>query len=215
MHTSTDCPVILIHKDGKIFPIALSKLQDITGAVYMPSLDFVDFPTLRKITKTTTNMQKKGSFDRQVLWLSAYFQKDILSNRIPDVSLRWINEEVGWGVFTEREFDAMEFIAEYSGIVRKRRKHDSKNAYCFEYPLDPCKRSPLIVDAMDQGGISRYINHDFQPNLMAAFTHIDGINHIVLYTLTKIGKNRQLYYNYGLDYWKSRTHPRSFSSVSS
>lgn len=101
----------------------------------------------------------------------------------------------------------MEFISEYSGLVRKRNKHDSKNSYCFEYLLAPGFDTPYIIDAREQGGFARYINHSNTPNLYSAFTLVDDFPHVVIYTAVKIAKGTQLCYDYGPDYWKRRKAP--------
>lgn len=136
---------------------------------------------------------------QEAVWLGVYFRKEILSYLLPEVSVRWIDDRMGWGVFAERNFKAMEFIAEYTGIVRKRKRSDRTNAYCFEYFPDP-----YVIDAQDQGGLARYINHSDAPNLLSAPAWIDGVLHIVLYTKDPIPKNTQLCYDYGPDYWKHR-----------
>ncbi|MDE3046231.1 MAG: SET domain-containing protein-lysine N-methyltransferase [Verrucomicrobiota bacterium] len=145
---------------------------------------------------------------REQLWLGRYFQKELLSEKIPDVSLRWVSDEIGWGVFAERNFSKMEFIAEYAGLVRRRRKGDLANAYCFEYPLEIGEWTPYLIDAEEAAGWSRYINHSDRPNLLSALATLEGINHIILYTNETISKGTELCYNYGPDYWKHRKNPR-------
>jgi len=136
---------------------------------------------------------------KEAVWLGTYFRKEILSHHLPEVSVRWIDERMGWGVFAERNFKAMEFIAEYTGVVRKRKRSDRTNAYCFEYFPDP-----YVIDAQDQGGLARYINHSETANLVSAPAWIDGVLHIILYTKHPVLKNSQLCYDYGPDYWKHR-----------
>jgi len=122
--------------------------------------------------------------------------------------LQWIDEEMGWGVFAKRDFQSMEFIAEYSGIVRGRRKGDEENSYCFEYLLLPDVPTDYLIDAEMQGGVSRYINHSSSPNLSSSMVLCDGVTHIILYTKQTIKAGEQLFYDYGPEYWKKRTQPR-------
>lgn len=164
-------------------------------------LEFSSAKILRKVLKNRR-------FTREQIWLGRYFQNEILKRHEPEVSVRWIDGEIGWGIFAERNFSKMEFIAEYSGLVRKRKKGDDKNAYCFEYPLVSGEWSPYLIDAETEGGLSRLINHSDKPNLTSALATIENVNHIVLYTNQSVSKGEQLCYNYGPDYWKHRKAPR-------
>ena len=178
---------IKIHSKSKIQEICIETLHQMTGVPYLPGQEFIDFRTMRKVGKKTRGVR----MDLEHNWLSAFFGKELLKFELPPLSLRWIDETVGWGVFAEQNFSTQQFIAEYSGLVRKRVKWDCKNAYCFEYPLrvgETSKSSPYVIDAQDKGGISRYINHSDTPNLTSLSIHVEGIHHIILYTTKKIAK---------------------------
>lgn len=198
-------PSITVFKAGDIRPISLYQLHQITGAYYLSGLEFLSFKIGRQIARKTDPKE----MDAEHKWLSAYFRKEVLQPSLCEVSLRWIDDRIGWGVFAERDFMPTEYIAEYSGVVRKRVAQDAKNGYCFEYPLAPGADSPYLIDAQDRGGISRYINHSNRPNLTSLSVHVEGVNHIVLYTVKKISKGDQLCYDYGPDYWKRRGAPQN------
>lgn len=164
-------------------------------------LEFSSARILRKVLKNKRCTREQS-------WLGSYFRKEVLSGHVPAVSVRWVDDDIGWGVFAERNFSKMEFIAEYSGLIRKRRRDDRKNAYCFEYPLVSGEWSPYLIDAENQGGLSRLINHSDKPNLTSALATVENVNHIILYTNQSISKGEQLCYNYGPDYWKHRKAPK-------
>src|SRR5579863_9980866 len=147
--------MITIYQKGVSQNIKNYEIKNFTNIPYVPSLEFVDFRTLRKIRGKT----KGTRLDREHRWLSAYFKKELLYGTSseaptaqtlpPSLSLRWIDDTIGWGVFAERDIQSLEFIAEYSGLVRKRTKRDCKNAYCFEYPIKVGKPSAYVIDAQD------------------------------------------------------------------
>jgi hypothetical protein len=202
-------PKIKIHFNNEIQEFFRENLHQVTGVPYLPGLEFSDFRTMRQIGKKT----RGAGMDVEHSWLSAFFKKELLKFELPSLSLRWIDEKMGWGVFAEQNFSTQVFIAEYSGVVRKRVKWDCKNAYCFEYPIGlgragSAKSSPYVIDAQDKGGISRYINHSDTPNLTSLSIHVEGIHHIILYTTKKIAKGEQLCYDYGPGYWQSRPKPK-------
>ena len=154
---------ILIERGGVLEKIDGGDLSPITGALFVPQLDFVEFRLMRDVLEGSAKRHKKGDLSREQLWFGAYFRTEILSFPVPDISLRYIDPVVGWGVFAERDFEKMEFIAEYSGQVRKRKRSDKKNAYCFEYLLVSGESSAYTIDARDQGGVGRYLNHSGTP----------------------------------------------------
>lgn len=201
---------VWVERGGVVEHIETKELEARTGALFIPGLDFADFSLLRTILQKSAKLQKKGELSREQLWFGAYFGKEVLAYPMPDVTLRYIDEAIGWGVFANRPFAKMEFVAEYAGKVRKRRRIDKKNAYCFEYPLLSGEKSPYTIDARDQGGIGRFINHSDEPNLVSALATVENLPHIVLMTKRPIAKGEQLCFDYGPDYWSCRSSPRKW-----
>ncbi len=187
--------------------LSLEEFERFTGAKWVPGLDFDNFNIFSSLAKEGLKLHKKGEMTREQLWLGRYFQKEILNEYAPDVAIRWIDSSLGWGVFALRDFKKMEFIAEYVGKVRKRKKTDVKNAYCFEYLLVQGTRSPYTIDALEQGGVARYLNHSSAPNLNSSLATLENISRVILYTKESIAKGTQLCYDYGPDYWAKRTAP--------
>jgi hypothetical protein len=193
-------------KEGR--DLTQGEFEQLTGVQWAPQLDF-DPAALSHIQKEALKLHKKGEMPLEQLWLGRYFHKEISSRYTADVAIRWIDPVFGWGVFALRDLKKMQFIAEYTGKVRKRKKEDEKNAYCFEYAIVPGVPSPYNIDALEQGALARYINHSDQPNLHSALATFDQISHVVLYTKEPIAKGIQLCYDYGPDYWSKRTAPLS------
>ena len=201
--------LIPIEREGKREFLSVQEFEKTTGATFIPQLDFEDFSLFANIAKKNEKLQKQGKLPREQLWLGSYFRKEILTFPLPDIVLRYVNSAVGWGVFAARDFQKMEFIAEYSGKLRRRKRlFDQKNAYCFEYLLAPGTATRYTIDARDQGGIGRWINHSFTPNLLSTLATVDFISHIILVTQQPIAKGTQLCYDYGPDYWSHRTSPK-------
>jgi hypothetical protein len=192
----------VVDREGSVREV--SNLGEITQIPYIPHLAFDSFKTLRSVVRKNRALGKAKAFTTRQLWLGSYFQKEVLGEISPPVSLRYVSDDIGWGIFAEKEFQAMEFIAEYSGIFRRRRRNDSTNAYCFECPFIRGEESSYLIDAKFQGGISRYINHSDEPNLESALATVCGMPHIILYTTQRIEKGAELCYDYGTDYWKKR-----------
>lgn len=205
--------LIPLERDGQLVLISPQEFEKITGSAFIPQLDFEDFSLLSDIARKSEQLHKQGKLPREQLWLGSYFRTEILSFAIPGIFLRYIDPTIGWGVFAARDFQKMEFIAEYSGKLRRRKRSlDQKNAYCFEYILAPGIITHYAIDARDQGGIGRFINHSSAPNLLSTLATVDHIPHIVLITNETIPKGTQLCYDYGSDYWSHRTAPKNLAS---
>jgi hypothetical protein len=196
---------MLLIKNGQTQSIAPEQLGQWTGVPYRPHLEFASRSLVCKLLAKSASLRKQEELSRRQLWIGSYFQKELLTHPIPPISIRWIDDRIGWGLFAEKPFKEMEFIAHYSGLVRKRRKSDASNAYGFEYLLAPGHPTSYLIDAQDQGGLSRYVNHSDTPNLSSELATYNDIAHVILYTSRPIQSGEQLCYDYGPDYWKHRT----------
>ncbi len=194
---------MFFEKEGK--RLSQEEFEEISGARWLQRMEFGE--NFEKIRKEGSRLHKKGKMTPEQLWLGKYYQKELSSGEEPDVTIRWIDPLLGWGVFANRAFRKMEFIAEYVGKLRKRERRDTKNGYCFEYVLVQGIKSPYTIDALDQGGVSRYINHSAKPNLNSSLATLEHTSHVILYAKEPVAKGEQLCYDYGPDYWAKRAAP--------
>lgn len=190
----------LFEKEGLF--LTLQEFEKLTLVKWQQYQDFsleAFFYLAKKIPKMESSPSQK--------WLAAYFHEEILLEP-PRLSIRWINPDLGWGVFAEERLPEMRYICCYLGLVRRHTKKDHKNSYCFEYPLSLEEPSPFTIDAREQGGVARYLNHSSKPNLTSSLVTIAGLNHILFYTTRAVAKGEQLCYDYGPAYWKKREAPQ-------
>jgi uncharacterized protein len=144
----------------------------------------------------------------EALELGRKFKDKVENGFIPAVSVRWIDERIGHGLFAEELIEKGSYCGEYTGIVRRndRRYFEPMNNYCYEYPvLDEIGRS-FVVDAT-QGNLTRFINHSSEPNLRPVHVFADGFYHLIFIALENIEKGMQLSYDYGENYWYMRGAP--------
>lgn len=196
--------MIKVEKEGVDSHISLVSFEKITGTLFRPNLYFQEEKVRKKIIKQTRALYRKGELTRRQLWMGSYYRQEIESPFIPDVVFRWIDETVGWGLFADRAFRKGEFIGEYGGVLRKRKREDRKNSYCFQYAISEEHFPSYNIDARDRGGVTRWINHSFQPNLLTTLATFDEVTHIILVVNEPIPKGAQLFYDYGKDYWAAR-----------
>ena len=198
----------LVVKEGKEELLTASALEKRLQIKYNPKLEFESLRALAKIERKILKYRMKQYLDREQIWLGVYFQQHIKEPRSAAVELRWIDDAIGWGVFAAENLPEMYYIGEYAGLVRGKKFKDSKNSYCFQYAIVQGESTRLTIDAKDQGGIVRFINHSDTPNLHSALATTENLSHVIFYTNRPLKKGEQLSYNYGPDYWKKRGKPR-------
>ncbi|NGX40090.1 MAG: hypothetical protein KR126chlam1_01430 [Chlamydiae bacterium] len=138
-------------------------------------------------------------------WLGVRFKKEVVGGFFPSVSIQWVDPVLGYGVFAERSIPVGAYIGEYVGQVRRRTpRRDKKNDYLFEYTIGDWPRNPYIIDAREQGNLTRFINHSEDPNLDSLSVYANRVMHIIFTAKKRIKKGDQLCYHYGDYFWKKR-----------
>ncbi|MBS0625437.1 MAG: SET domain-containing protein-lysine N-methyltransferase [Verrucomicrobia bacterium] len=206
----TSAMKIRVEVDGVESLASPKELELLTGAKFAPWLEIQSERIHRAVCKLGAKLRRKQKMSLEQLWQGNYYKREIESGYMPDVLLRWTGEEVGWGLFARRAFRPKEFIAEYTGLLRRWRRADRKNAYCFEYVQESGHPTSYLIDARDQAGIARYINHSAKPNLKPTLATIGDVTHVILVVDRPIEKGEQLCYDYGPAYWSHRKEPIIF-----
>ena len=130
-------------------------------------------------------------------WHLAQFGEAFKNRSTPDLAICHINDFFGAGIFAKELIPSHTYICPYLGTVRKRKpSRDALNDYIFDYPLN------CVIDAKEQGGISRYLNHSERPNLTAHWMVVEGLYHIFFYSNQPIAPGDQLTFDYGPNFWK-------------
>lgn len=130
------------------------------------------------------------------------------SYRVP-LSVKWVADNVGFGVFAEQEIRQGDFVQEYTGVVQVAQTqqgllaHDS--SYAWMYPSFGEYNDNLLVDSKYEGNEMRFVNHGNHPNLVQVkILDEQGMYHICYIAKQDIKAGEQLLISYGLDYWATR-----------
>ena len=195
--------------DGKTYTV--QELETLLKFNYLPSISFETPKGQRNIKKQGIEKWKKNEISAESQEFGNRFIQKIEADYIPAVSIRWLNESLGHGLFLEETLDKGSYVGEYTGIVREndmRRYLDPMNHYLYEYPVPDALGKSHVIDAT-QGNLTRFINHSFDPNLEPVYAFYDGFFHLIFLTTRRIEKGTQLCYNYGRTYWHVRSPPVS------
>jgi uncharacterized protein len=176
---------------------------------YLPQIAFQSEEEKRDILARGLAKLERGEVSGEALLLGEKYRKEIEADYAPHVSVRYVSEQVGYGVFAEEELEGGSFIGEYTGMVREndRRYFAPLNNYCYEYPVPDSIGRSFVIDAT-QGNFTRFINHSSRPNLRGIHAFFDGFYHAIFLSLRAIRKGEQLSYDYGANYWYIREKPQ-------
>ncbi|RKP12673.1 hypothetical protein BJ684DRAFT_16864 [Piptocephalis cylindrospora] len=139
----------------------------------------------------------------------------------PRTYIRWVSDDVGWGLFAEQAIPAGAPVGIYVGI-RTNKTEDTDYAWKYNPRgpvFDPQGRTILVfVDSLYAGNELRFVNHgdgpryDDQGGLLntpianARSMHVPWKGHweIVYEAIQDIAVHEQILVDYGPAYWSSR-----------
>ncbi|MEM1283744.1 MAG: SET domain-containing protein-lysine N-methyltransferase, partial [Chlamydiota bacterium] len=191
-------------KEVKIF--SEKDFLDSFGFRYLKTLHFANYKDLNgSINKFPWNYHSIF-FNQDSHRLGRQYQDKLVEGDTADLSIRWIDNTLGYGVFADTSIDENNFVGEYTGLVRQLYRCSSDpNAYCFHYPTRFLSMKIYVVDALHEGNILRFVNHSDIPNLIPVCMVDRGLTHIAFMTTRRIQEGEQLTIDYGENYWKRRT----------
>jgi SET domain-containing protein len=130
-------------------------------------------------------------------------RKDFLSY----LTIRKINDKTGYGVYAEKIIPESFLIGEYTGVVKYAEPGRTLPSggyttdYSWGFPKVKVFGRDLEIDAYKAGGILRFVNHSFTPNVKADHFQINGKWRIVFIAIKDIYPGEQITVNYGNEYW--------------
>src|ERR1700722_17479555 len=128
---------IALRSDEPSRAVTIHRFEELFELSYFPQLEFADWEVESWIRHKCAWAHKKGYIGQLALWLGKLHGHQIEEGDIKDITIRWINENIGYGAFTERPFKKWEFIGEYTGLLRRRSLlFPDLNDYCFMYPRE-------------------------------------------------------------------------------
>ena len=209
LRTKREVPPITIYRnsDQKRHELSLKEFEQKLHIQYIEHLEFEHPDYLRWVAAKSQKQLKKSSTRKINRWTLALHKKAILNPSYDHIYIRYVDSDIGYGVFANRDLPALTYIGEYTGVVTRRHVKKTRfNDYVFGYMAGP-KNTPFIIDAKLKGNFTRFINHSDEPNMNSRWVIAGGVTRIILFTNEFIPKGEQLTYDYGKYYWRSRSAP--------
>ncbi len=193
--------------------LSIQELEAHLQFTYLPQIAFENNADKEEVLAKGLAKSSSGAIKAEALELGKQFITQIELAYIPSVSVRFIDPQVGHGLFAEEKICKGSYVGEYTGIVRKndRRYTEPLNHYCYEYPVPDHIGRSYVIDAT-QGNLTRFINHSFHPNLRPVHVFYEGYYHLIFLALETLSKGTQLSYDYGHSYWHVRGAPVALQS---
>ncbi len=183
---------------------SIEDFRSLLGIHYLPHLLFKNYAEFKRVIRNCPLILKSRlNWENRALELK--YHKQLQQGEVAPLEIRWIDDEIGFGVFAYEDIPAEAYIGEYTGLVRQlNRLHPDHNAYCFQYPTRFWSWNYMIIDALRAGNELRFINHSDIPNLKPACLLDRGLLHLVFLANRDLKKGEQLTIDYGSDYWRKR-----------
>jgi hypothetical protein len=175
----------------------------------LPAIDFLYQPLFESdevfndILSGTKKAKTADKIPPEKIWMGIYFDKEIQEGNHPKVSVRFINDKVGFGVFAEKRITSCAFAGEYRGVIKEVKKKELKDKiHSVRYTVWEMGRRRFVLDAEKKGNFTRFINHSAKPNLSLQSVYWRGVPRMIFVTLKEIQPETQLTFDYGTFFWK-------------
>lgn len=170
---------------------------------FAPHPVFESRETFEEILSITQKAKEEDVIPQERIWMGIYFDKEMQGGYHPPVSIRYVEKEVGFGVFADQRIPSCAFVGEYTGIVREKgKKPFSDDDYSVRYTTWDLGKKKYILDGRKKGNFTRFINHSETPNLCLQSVYWRGIPRMIFVALKEIGQDQQLTFDYGTFFWK-------------
>jgi len=199
----------------------LQPLTEVVGFRDIPALsqfEYLPYPifeTQEGFDEVLSNVAKAKARDQippEKIWMGIYFDKEISNALHPPISIRYVDQEVGYGVFSDKKIPPCCYVGEYTGIIQARKPKQLKEKnHCVRYTTWEGRKN-YAIDAEQKGNLTRFINHSSKPNLGLQSVYWRGISRMIFVALREIREGGQLTFDYGPLFWKHNAKiPKEFA----
>lgn len=180
------------------------------GLRYLKNLEVLS-PKVREMDVRLTERYLKNPkhFDQ----LERKYGRLVAQGYMAPLSIRFINDQIGYGVFAECDIAEGEMVGEYTGqVIDLKDVKSTKYNWVYSMTHDKLGNPVSIsLDASETGNEMRYVNHDYNPNAGMQTVPQGGFWHAVYIANRPIKKGEQVLTNYGTGYWSgARGQPHQF-----
>jgi len=164
---------------------------------------FESHDLLDEILAYTRKAKDDEIISSERIWMGVYYDMEIQQGTHPLMSVRWIDQNIGFGVFASERIMPCSYVGEYTGLIQERKpRHVKESNYCIRYTSWQTGKRPHVIDAEKMGNFTRFINHSDQPNVSLVCVYWRGMPRLIFVSLREIPEGGQITFDYGKTFWK-------------
>lgn len=183
------------------------------GMRYLTHLTFTSEDLLLLTFRQRPWVFRLGFLGMENAALYEYYRSKIHAAYLADMTVAWIDETLGYGLYANEGLEEGAFIGTYTGIVRPlSRTRPDHNVYCMHYPTRFWSRFLLVVDAGKGGNEMRFANHSDDPNMSLECLYDRGLLFFFFRAARPIGKGSPLTFDYGDAFWRYRMEKKQHNT---
>lgn len=172
--------------------------QNFKNFSYLKTPIFLNHSEMYLILSTIHKSKQKDLIPTENTWMGIYFDREIQHGSHPPVSIGYVDDEVGFGVYAAQRIAVCSYVGEYTGeILEKKNQKVLDLKYYIPYAVCGLRKKNFIISAHRKGNFTRYINHSCDPNLSLQAVYWRGIPRMVFIAIKEIPEGTQLTFDYG------------------
>lgn len=179
-------------------PYSVETFEKLMGVTYARHLAFPSKKVYQLVRGLCKEAFEKGMISKRAEWLGVVFRNQIDMGGVKQVSIRWIGDRMGFGLFAEEDIPKGEMIGEYTGLVRRCFPLlFLPNRYSFRYPLYRLLFGSYTIDAEGFTNEVSFINHSQNPNCESVVSINHHLFHVLIRAKVDIPMGSELAFDYG------------------
>jgi len=196
-------PVIAFCDQLNVFFEDRERFEALHDLPYLSQPLFESEKVLGEVMHLAQKAKAEDAIPPERIWMGIYFDYELLVGIHPKVSIRFIDDEVGFGVFAAQRISPCALAGEYTGQLIESKKRALKTKFhCIRYNIWEMGKRKFVLDAEKMGNFTRFINHSSKPNLGLQSVYWRGIPRMIFVALKEIPEGAQLTFDYGAIFWK-------------
>jgi hypothetical protein len=185
----------------------IAGMPNIEGFEYLQAPIFESEKRLDEVLGIVSKAKNEDLIPSEKIWMGIYFDKEIRKGIHAPIEIRYMNAEIGYGIFASKKIPACTYVGEYTGVIQQKSSKELKDkTYTMRYTVWEGKKN-FCIDAEKMGNFTRFLNHSSRPNLGLQSVYWRGVPRMIFISLVDIPEGAHMTFDYGTTFWKH--HKRS------
>lgn len=191
--------LVVVDHHGCRRTYTIAEFERLTGMRYLSHLEFTSKAVYHEVAEQCQRCIVNKTVSQKAISVGVSYADQIYKGFVNAVEIRWIDANIGYGLFAAKECAPGEFVGEYVGCVRKVPCiFGGVNEYFYRYPLYRTGFFVYAIDASSQCNEVSFINHGKEnANCEAVVGVARGLFHVCIRTIRPVHKGEEFLFDYG------------------